>query len=343
MKNSFKVSYVTTLPKEGNAPRVTITGNHEQTYRVVFQDGELPISSGYCRNNQTIIARTKQWFTQWFIIVYDENDLVVFTDTFQPRDKVIFVKIDAYALGDTIAWIPYVEEFRKKHNCNVICSTFHNDILVKAYPDIMFAKPNTQIENIYAQYYIGASNEENPYYTPIKVNEHPLQAVAASILGLKPMEIRPDLTQQISHIPSRIEGEYVTLSEFGSAENKHWKGDWQKVVNYFIEKGIEVVVVSKEKTSLTGVTDKSGDFPLEERMVDLKHAKMHLGVSSGLSWLAWSLGTHVVMISDVTPSWHEFNTDITRLNANKLYAVNYLAEAQTTIDEVLKKLEELVV
>ena len=34
MKNSFKVSFVTTLPKEANAPRVTITGNEDKTYKV---------------------------------------------------------------------------------------------------------------------------------------------------------------------------------------------------------------------------------------------------------------------------------------------------------------------
>jgi len=215
--------------------------------------------------------------------------------------------------------------------------------LASEFPNILFVKPNTVVENIYAQYYIGATNEDNPYYSPIKVNENPLQDVASSILGLRRTEQRPDLSYKVNHIPSRIEGEYVTLSEFGSAENKHWKGDWQKVVNYFIERGYEVVVISKEKTSLTGVTDKSGDFPLEDRMVDLKHAKMHLGVSSGLSWLAWSLGTHVVMISDVTPNFHEFQTNITRLNANKLDAVNYLAEGQTSLEEVLEKLGYLVV
>jgi autotransporter strand-loop-strand O-heptosyltransferase len=323
--------------------KVDIVGDDQRNYVTKFindDDGTLIWETNQTTN--TWVSPNIKYYVNWRVEIYLGN-IKVYSENLNLKNKKVLISFDSRSLGDSVAWIPYVEEFRKKHNCNVICSTFHNDILVKAYPDIMFAKPNTQIENIYAQYYIGASNEENPYYTPIKVNEHPLQAVAASILGLKPMEIRPDLTQQISHIPSRIEGEYVTLSEFGSAENKHWKGDWQKVVNYFIEKGIEVVVVSKEKTSLTGVTDKSGDFPLEERMVDLKHAKMHLGVSSGLSWLAWSLGTHVVMISDVTPSWHEFNTDITRLNANKLYAVNYLAEAQTTIDEVLKKLEELVV
>ena len=346
MNNSFKVSYVTTLPKEGNAPRVTITGDDIQTYRVSFHeftnDGRFPlISEGFCKTNQTIIAKAKQWYTPWGITIYDEQERMVFTDDLNLTNKVVFIKMDAYALGDTIAWIPYVDEFRKKHNCSVICSTFHNDILVNAYPKIMFVKPNTQIDNVYSQYYIGASNEDNPYYSPIKVNENPLQDVASRILGLNPIEIRPDLGSQISRIPSKIEGEYVTLSEFGSGENKHWKGDWQKVVNYFIEKGIEVVVISKEKTSLTGVTDKSGDYPLIDRMVDMRHAKMHLGVSSGLSWLAWSVGTHVVMISDVTPKFHEFQSDITRLNANKLDAVNYLAEGETSLEEVLKNIEEL--
>jgi len=347
MKRSFNVSYVTTLPKEGNAPRVTITGKEDEVFRVEFHestnDGFKLVSSGVCRTNQTIIAKTKQWYTSWAIRVVDDCGNKVYSDCFDPQGKVIFIKIDAYALGDTIAWIPYVEMFRQKHNCRVICSTFHNDILIQAYPDIMFAKPNTQIENVYAQYYIGASNDNNSLYSPIKVNEHPLQDVAARILGLQPMEIRPLLEHQIMFKPSRIEGEYVTLSEFGSAEAKHWKGDWQKVVNYFIEKGIEVVVISKEKTSLTGVINKSGDLPLIDRMVDLKHAKMHLGVSSGLSWLAWSLGTHVVMISDVTPNFHEFQSGITRLNANKLDTVNYLAEGQTSLEEVLIKLDDLIV
>lgn len=37
--------------------------------------------------------------------------------------------MDVYALGDTIAWIPYVKIFMEKHDCKIICSTFHNDLL----------------------------------------------------------------------------------------------------------------------------------------------------------------------------------------------------------------------
>jgi autotransporter strand-loop-strand O-heptosyltransferase len=347
MKNSFKVSYVTTLPKEGNAPRVTITGNMPHTYIVSFHestsDGWKVIRSEECRTNQTIVGGLKQWFTNWGIMIKDEYGNTVFSDCFDPRGKVVFIKLDAWALGDTIAWIPYVEMFRQMHECRVICSTFHNDLLSESFPDIMFAKPNTQISNVYAQFYVGASNDENPYYSPIKVNEHPLQDVASRILGLKPMLIRPDLTAKYAHISSRINGKYVTLSEYGSAENKHWKAEngWQGVVDYLNGKGYKVVVISKEKTSLTGIIDKSGDISLDDRCVDIMYANMHLGVSSGLSWLAWALGTHVVMISDVTPNWHEFNTGVTRINANVLESVNYLAEGQTSLEEVIKKLVEL--
>ena len=349
MKNSFKVSYVTTLPKEGNAPRVTITGDKPHTYKVFFYE-IVPVeirlvSSGNCVTNQTILAKTKQWFTNWRVQIKDENDSLVFSDIFNSQGKVIFIKMDAYALGDSIAWIPYVEEFRKKYNCKVICSTFHNNLFVDAYPQILFVKPNTVVENIYAQYYIGASNDDNPYYSPIKVNEHPLQMVASSVLGLKYEEIRPDLTLKYAHIPSRFNFKYVTLSEFGSGENKHWRTEngWQGVVDFLKEKGYNVVVISKEKTNLQGVINMSGDYGLDERAVDIMHGDFHLGVSSGLSWFAWALGKHTFMLSDVTPNWHEFSSDITRVNANVLTSVNYLAEGQSSLEEVLKKLGELVV
>ncbi len=349
MNNSFKVSYVTTLPKEGNAPRVTITGTDPHKYFVTFKDNKLTvdnlIASGYCHTNQTILCNQRQWFTEWIIHIFDENGSIVFTDIFKLNQEVVFIKIDAWALGDTIAWIPFVDIFRKKHNCKVICSTFHNDLLVDAYPDIMFIKPDMIIHNIYAQYYIGASNEDNICYSPIKVNEHPLQDVASRILGLKPMEVKPDLTSRFRYTKSRFKNKYVTLSEFGSSDIKHWKleNGWQDVVDYLIDKGYDVVVISKEKTSLKNVIDLTGNFSLNERAIDIMHAEFHLGISSGLSWLAWGLDTHVVMISDVTPNWHEFSSNITRFNSNHLHSINYSPDNQTTLSEVLIKLGDLTI
>lgn len=346
MKNSFKVSYVTTLPKEANAPRVTITGNEDKTYKVYFYDlkDRSLVSSGTCKNNESIVCGERQWFTKWYIEVHDEFDMMVFNETFKPTyGTTVFIKMDSYALGDTIAWMPYVRAFKQMNKCDVICSTFHNHLFVEAYPDIMFVAPNTKIDNVYAQYYIGAAYDNNPKYCRLNASTCELQRIASDTLGLEHQEMKPELNDSFYLEQNRfVFDKYVTLSEFGSAENKHWKeeGGWQGVVDYLKSKGYEVVVISKEKTNLRGVVDLSGDFPLSERIVDIRHAKMHLGVSSGLSWLAWAVGTHVVMISDVTPKFHEFSSNITRIGGDDLQSVNYESDSQTSLEKVLQKLGE---
>lgn len=340
--NEFKVSYITTLPKEANAPSVSITGDEDKNYRVFFVDVETSkvVSSGVCKNNQTILSNSRQWYTNWLVVVDEGLGEIVHTDFFELENKTVFIKMDAHALGDNIAWMPYVRAFKKKHNCNVICSTFYNDLFVSDYPEILFVKPNTVVENIFTQYYVGASNDGNLKYSPVKVNEVPLQQVASRILGLETIELNPEIGGKIPMIHSKP---YVTLSEFGSAKNKEWvfENGWQQVVDFLNSKGYDVVVISKEPTQLKNVIDLTGNIPLEKRAVDIKNAAMHLGVSSGLSWLAWGLGTHVVMISDVTPIWHEFQTNITRLCANELNQVDYEAKGVTSITDVLKRLDEM--
>ena len=344
--NSFKVNYVTTLPKEGNAPSVAITGDIQKTYKVEFYErGVGLISSGYCMTNQTIICNAKQWYANWEIFVLDEDGTIAFTDKFNPENQVVFVKIDAYALGDNIAWLPYVEWFRRERNCKVICSTFYNDLFVETYPEIMFVKPNTVINNVYVQYYVGASDDNNIIYSPVNSKEVNLQMVASSVLGLPFEEIRPELHHNFAKSKRIFGQKYVTLSEFGSAENKSWKANdgWQKIVDYLNMAGLTVVVISKEPTTLKNVINHTGNYDLKDRMYEIYHAEFHLGVSSGLSWLAWAMGKHVVMISDVTPKWHEFQFDVTRVCANDLDKVNYAAEGVSTPEEVIGKLAEFIV
>ena len=109
-----------------------------------------------------------------------------------------------------------------------------------------------------------------------------------------------------------------------------------------VDKGYDVVVISKEKTQLTNVIDLSGDYSLFHRVFDIYHSEFYLGVSSGLSWLAWALNKHVVMVSDATPVWHEFNTNITRLNSNELTNVTYDYQHITSVNDVIKSLSSLI-
>jgi autotransporter strand-loop-strand O-heptosyltransferase len=63
-----------------------------------------------------------------------------------------------------------------------------------------------------------------------------------------------------------------------------------------------------------GVEDETGDKPLAERAQWLRHAEFFIGLSSGLSWLAWAVGTPVVMISGFTHPTNEFATPYRVIN-----------------------------
>ena len=103
------------------------------------------------------------------------------------------------------------------------------------------------------------------------------------------------------------------------------------------------MVISKEPTSLENVINLTGDSHILNRAQTLLDAEFFIGVSSGLSWLSWAVGTHVVMISDVTPINHEFQSNITRICANtNLEKVDYNAEDITDFNTVLDVISNLI-
>jgi autotransporter strand-loop-strand O-heptosyltransferase len=63
---------------------------------------------------------------------------------------------------------------------------------------------------------------------------------------------------------------------------------------------------SKLGQPLYNIIDKTGDFPLQSRMVDIKHAKAFIGVGSGLSWVSWALNTPTILISGFSYPYTEF-------------------------------------
>ena len=65
-----------------------------------------------------------------------------------------------------------------------------------------------------------------------------------------------------------------------------------------------------------GCVDKTGDFTLDERMAQIAGAQFFIGLSSGLSWLAWAVGKPVVLISGFTKSLCEFHTEYRVINEN---------------------------
>ena len=105
-------------------------------------------SNMWCKTN-------KKYFEEYTCVVKDDSDKIVFVDQYNPVGKVIYIALESRSLGDTMAWFPYAEEFRKKWNCSVVCSTFHNNLFIEQYPDLEFVSPGTIVQNAYATYRIG--------------------------------------------------------------------------------------------------------------------------------------------------------------------------------------------
>jgi autotransporter strand-loop-strand O-heptosyltransferase len=341
-----KVSFVTHLPMKMGSPYIQNISNTPLTVVLSSQTDKIdPISVDL--NPGEYFTSPYQYYIDWNIKVWGVdptiNQLIpggktiLWEYNMDLTGQVVFIKMDAYALGDNLAWLPQVDAFQQKHNCKIICSTFHNHLFVDVYPNIMFVQPNTKIENVFAQYYIGTHDDTPPMYSPTTYIEEPLQKVAADILGLE----YEDLKCRVAHWPKQKNPKKICLSQYASLDMKTWHGDWQKVVDTLVEKGYEVHVISREFNALKNVVDKSGNFPLEQRVAELADASYFIGVSSGLSWLAHSLDCHVFLISDFTPPNHEFLSNVTRIYGEGIrHKIKYEPiEKEVSTEEVIKKIK----
>jgi autotransporter strand-loop-strand O-heptosyltransferase len=119
----------------------------------------------------------------------------------------------------------------------------------------------------------------------------------------------------VTFTPSKrpIKEKYITIATNSTAGCKFWTKDgWQHLVNHLHSLGYKIINVSKENNPFKNV-ERLKDTSIENTMNVIHHSEFFIGLSSGLSWLSWALGKHVVMISNFTEPDHEFTTNCTRI------------------------------
>jgi autotransporter strand-loop-strand O-heptosyltransferase len=229
------------------------------------------------------------------------------------------IRMDSWAIGDEIAWMPIIEEYRKQTGKTVLVSTFFNQLFAPVYPDIVFCQPNNIMDNI-ERIYLGVKvdNNKDNEFSHNNWRTQPLQKVASDVLGIEYEPVQPKV-----HIPDiEIPYEnYICISEHTSRKNKYWHypNGWQEVVDYCNSIGMKVVVCSKEPTELKGVIDRTGDFPLTNRCALINKAKAFIGVSSGLYWISQAVDTPSILISGSTKHEHEYVWNGYRISTPKGY------------------------
>ena len=297
-----KISIVSNFVGE---PFLEIKGNTDKIYKVQFIDESDKVQYETFLSCNMWARASRKYYTKWKTKIFD-NDKLVYEDELNLKDKRVYVHLDSSSLGDTIAWFPQIEEFRKKHDCKLVCSTFHNYLFEKEYPEIEFVNPGMIIPNLYSMYSIGwfygENNEIDFNRNPLNFRDQHLQKTCSDILGLEFKEVKPKLSFTPKERP--IEQKYFCIANHSTAQSKYWNNPtgWQEVVDYIKSKGYEVVLLSKESNGYMGNINPEGVIKLENKTLDeimnyIHHSEAFIGLGSGLSWLSWALNKKVYLIS----------------------------------------------
>lgn len=303
--------------------KVEITGTIDKKYNLKFIDNKSNsiLYDSFISNNMWSSTST-EYFIDWKIEILelDTNSKLTYNNNL--NNKLVRIINESPSLGDYVAWMPYIEEFRKKHNCVVDFYTPNKELFEKNYNDINFYNYNESIDKKYhATYRIGCFNPTDRTKSPKDYRTQNLQQVAAEILGLDYTEIIPNIV--IEDTSSKLNDKYVCISTASTAGCKHWqnKDGWQQVVDYLNTLNYKVVVLQKEPLNYMDLRGLNNVIHpetknIQEALTWLYNCEFFVGLSSGVSWLAWCLKKPVLLISGFTKKFNEFYTPYRVINEN---------------------------
>lgn len=311
--NKFSVNFV-------DGPFIEITGNENKKYDVSFID----LDSGECV--YSVSLSTNSWARANFKRFLNIKIVAISTDgeyyehIFDAKNKKVYIAFESSSLGDTLAWMPYVDEFRKKWDCKVVVSTFMNDLFEEKYPEIKFVKPGTVVHDLYAMYRLGIYDSDGKYDMykhKTEPNKLPLQAVACDILGLEYEEIIPKI-KTLENINRNKP--YCCIAIHSTSQTKYWNNPtgWQQTVDYLKSLGYDVLLLSKELDGHMGNPSPEGVIKISNKTIEeigsiLQGSELFIGLGSGLSWYSWSLGIPTILISGFSFKYQEMSNGINRV------------------------------
>ena len=262
------------------------------------------------------------------------------------------IEFISQALGDNIAWSPYCYEYHKVSGNNVVVKTRWAELFddigdkVKFVPcqTVEQARKGEAIENGLPEVLgKGTSGEfDTDWRDQIKqanlpeinnlrkinffLNKNkPIQKQICDQLHIEYKEIRPTI------LGNNLEGytvpkkKYVCIAAQSTNQCKLWKElGWDKVVRLLKKMGYKVLCIDRWNTFGNPdlklwntipkhAIDETGDHPIQKRVKQITGCDFFIGLSSGLSWLAWALGKKVVLISGATKEINEFKSNCFRV------------------------------
>jgi autotransporter strand-loop-strand O-heptosyltransferase len=188
-----------------------------------------------------------------------------------------------------------------------------------AYPGIRFMDTKAvESDEYYSTYRVGLFFDDvERIHQPIDFRHVGLHRTAAYILGIDPTEAPPRLAVKDEGRP--IAEKYVVIATQATSQCKYWNNPygWREIVQFLKSAGYRVVCIDQKPLNGSGIVwnhvpagaeDMTGQLTLEQCVRWIRHAEFFVGLSSGLSWLAWAAGARIVMISGFSLPNTEFET-----------------------------------
>ena len=259
-----------------------------------------------------LLTSAEKFFIPWEVEL-SLDGASVFSHRYSAEGQLVCFHYFTTGMGDHIILFTYMEKFRRVHRCRVSCfvAPYLRDLIRSYYPEIECYEEGQKPQDAYATYYMA------PNFNPVMMSEEirtmPMEYYGRELLGLQSagkIVYRPKK-------PRQIREPYVCIGVQASNTFKAWLNPtgWDQVVRYLKQLGYRVLCIdqNREETDHGNVIrmpdeaeDFTGTLPLHERVELLAYADFFIGLSSGLSWLAWAADIPVIMISGITAPWFEF-------------------------------------
>jgi autotransporter strand-loop-strand O-heptosyltransferase len=236
--------------------------------------------------------------------------------------KKILIDFIPTPIGDLISAVPYFDKYREQNNIDLFISISNIDLsylFVTTYPLLNFV---TKIDTgKYDDKIIIDYNFSNKKTKSIQSN-------FAEELGFEDAPyIRPNIVLPMGE--RKIKSKYVSMGVHSTLQYKYWNHpsgkrvqpespNWNELCGLIRKSGYTPVVL--EKDEMFGVSPFRNGLPrkankkvgqhLIETINYIYHSEFYIGLSSGMSWVAHALGKPVVMISNFTEDWNEFDLSI---------------------------------
>ena len=257
----------------------------------------------------------ERYFIRWHVEIFLDNKKF-FTHTLNLEGQPVAIKFISDALGDMLAFMPYLREFKKIHNCDLYLFPHDNlrELVTQLYPDISLID-KLDSSKTYATYYLAMITAPTLEW-PVDTRRMSMTRIGGTLLGinyLPPKAVFEPTEPPVTNEPYVCIG----IQARNARKSWHWPDGWDIVVNYLKSLGYRVFCIDKNAEQTNdgfnirkpeGAEDFTGERPLLERANMLYHAEFFIGLGSGLSWLADAVGCPVVMICGFSQDWCEFYT-----------------------------------